>query len=290
MIAHPRHLPGIFRFTLFLLFFALPLQAQNLQKSSFAYRPDLGAASPLLDVYHPLSPTRDVPVMVYVHGGAWVAGSRTSVHAKPAFFNDLGYIFVSVDYRLLPDVTVQQQLSDIDAALGWVADNITKLGGDPQNLSLMGHSAGAHLVTMTGVRPLPVARGLITSGALGRVISNDTRAYDIARIAASARGGKLPRLYERVFGNDPQNWRALSPQYQLTRQQTYPAFLLMYSGEGRGDTRAGFAADFATALRTAGGNARIFDGSTYSHRSINTGIGKDADINQTIKNFLRENS
>jgi len=264
---------------------ATPAWAAKLSKSTHAYRPEFGAASPALDITTS-GGLKNAPVMVYVHGGAWAVGSRRAVQAKPDFFDGLGFVFVSLDYRLVPKGSVQDQLGDIDAALGWVRNNISRFGGDPGNLHLLGHSAGAHLVTMTGVAPRARAASLIRNRALRSVISNDTRAYDIPRIAAQARGGKLPRLYRRAFGTDPENWRALSPMYQLASPRTLPDFLLMYSGQGNGDTRDDFADDFAALLRRYGGRASIFDGQAYSHRDINVKIGTAPDISNAIQRFL----
>ena len=272
-----------------IVLFSAPAWSANLQKSTDSYRAELGAASPQLDVYT-VAANKDAPVLVYVHGGAWAAGSRTAVHDKHSHFTDLGYVFVSVDYRLVPDASVIEQLGDIDAALGWVHKNIAGFGGDPANLHLMGHSAGAHLVAMTGVAPGPVAKRLIDQGALRSVIANDTRAYDIARIAAGARGGNLPRLYRRAFGTDPETWQALSPHHRVNDAGKLPAFLLLYSGQGAGNSRDDFANDFADRLRRAGGQAGVFDGSAYSHRDINQGIGVIPDLTRAIDSFLDKNS
>jgi len=272
-----------------LVLFSAPAWSASLQKSTYSYRPELGAASPQLDVYT-VAASKDAPVLVYVHGGAWAVGSRTAVHDKHNHFTGLGFVFVSLDYRLVPKARVDEQLGDIDAALAWVHENIVEFGGDPANLHLMGHSAGAHLVAMTGVAPGPVAKRLINNGALRSVIANDTRAYDIARIAASARGGNLPRLYRRAFGTDPETWQALSPQNRVNDAGKLPAFLLLYSGQGAGNSRDDFANDFADRLRRAGGKAAVFDGSAYSHRDINRGIGVIPELTNAIDSFLGKRS
>ncbi len=266
-------------------FFATPARAAKLTNSTHNYRPELGAASPALDITTSKG-LKNAPVMIFVHGGAWAIGSRRAVQAKPSFFSGLGFVFISLDYRLVPKVSVQDQLGDIDAALGWVRDNVSRFGGDPGNLHLLGHSAGAHLVSMTGVAPRAHAASLIRARALRSVISNDTRAYDIPRIAVSARGGRLPRLYRRAFGTNPETWQALSPMYQLNSPRKLPDFLLMVSGQGSGDTRDAFAADFATLLRRYGGRVSIFDGQAYSHRDINVKIGTAPDISGAIRRFL----
>ena len=260
-------------------------EARDFDKDTRAYRRDLGAASPALDIYAPKD-ARNAPVLIYVHGGAWVAGQKSAVNAKPEFFTSLGYIFVSVEYRLVPKVDVTKQLDDISAALSWVAANISAYGGDASNLNLMGHSAGAHLVTMTAVAPSQTTAALIDSGALRSVISNDTRSYDIAAIARGARGGKMPLLYVRAFGEEPDFWRAMSPIHQLRGGRIYPAFLVLYSGQGDDVVRARFATDFAGALSDAGAQVSLFDGASFSHREINVGVGKDARLSGAIADFL----
>ncbi len=248
------------------------------------YRSDPGGASTTLDIYS-FKDARNVPVLIYVHGGGWQVGSKSRVHAKPDFFNRLGFIFVSVEYRMVPDVRVEDQLDDIDRAIGWVAANIGRYGGSANNISLMGHSAGAHLVTMAAVAPQANARALLRTGALKAVIANDTRAYDISRIAASARGGQLPKLLATVFGQDKARWQRLSPLYQINGAA--PAFLILYSGQGNGTVRQDFAREFANRLKSSGTSATLFDGRKYSHREINRLIGNDKAITRAVAQFLR---
>ena len=269
--------------------YAAPAQADRLKKSTQIYRPDLGAQSPALDIYTH-SEFSKAPVLIFVHGGGWAIGNKRSVNSKPRHFSENGFVFVSLDYRIVPDVGVADQLGDIDAALGWIHENVAGFGGDPNNLHLFGHSAGAHLVTMAAVAPLPVADGLIKSGALRSVISNDTRAYDIPRIAAVSRGGRLPRLYANVFGKDIDNWKNLSPIHRLVPGKKYPAFLVLYSGQGNGAVRAEFAKDFSAALRNLGSTVSVINGSAYSHLEINRRIGSDSELTRGIDRFLAANS
>ena len=254
-------------------------------KSSYAYRPSLGAESPALDVYTKNN-LKNAPVLIYVHGGAWRKGDKSRVHAKPKHFNKLGFVFVSINYRLVPGVTVETQLEDVDQALNWVTQNITKHGGNPKNLHLMGHSAGAHLVAMTGVRPLTSAKRLITAGALRSILSNDTRAYDLPRIAKNGRGGKMPKIYASVFGLEAARWQALSPIYQLKPGQNLPDFLVLYSGQGNTATRRAFTVDFVRSMHKVGGSAELFDGSKYSHAKINQDIGGNNEVTRSIDRFL----
>jgi len=255
------------------------------ESQTFAYMPERGAASPALDVYS-FEGAESAPVMVYVHGGAWVAGDKSRVHEKDDFFVDAGFVFISVNYTLLPEGTVEQQLREVDAALGFIAQNVGKAGGDPNNIHLMGHSTGAYIVSMTALRPLENAAHLLETGALRSVIANDTRAYDIPRMAEIS-GGNLNRAYARPFGSDPAFWAAYSPQNHIERGHL-PAFLVAYSGQGNDAVRASFAHDFAAALAQAGGEVSTYDGGQYNHAAINKKIGVSAGITNAITRFVSQ--
>lgn len=228
------------------------------------------------------------PVIVYVHGGAWQFGSRRAVGAMPDYFTENGFVFVSLDYRLVPKVTVDEQLQDIDAALGWVQKNISRFGGDPTNIHLFGHSAGAHLVTMTAVRPLANAQALLAGGAIRSVISNDTLTYDIAAIAAKTRRGELHKVYKPAFGTDPANWQALSPASFVNSHSKHPAFLLLHSGKRLTEPRHTAAKDFAARLKLGGTPVTLFNGQTLDHMEINNGVGTDPALTRAISQFLTQ--
>src|SRR5262249_46888560 len=92
------------------------------------------------------------PVLVYIHGGGWVAGDLTAHSTDLRWLADQGWLVVSVDYTLsstdrhLWDVTQDQ----IGSALGWVVANAPRYGGDPTRLSVSGHSAGGNLAINIG--------------------------------------------------------------------------------------------------------------------------------------------
>lgn len=253
------------------------------------YRPSLGAASPSLDIYVG-SNSSNAPVVVYVHGGAWQRGHRSRVGQKPSHFNRAGYLFVSIGYRLVPKVKVEDQLDDIEHGLQWVYDNIARYGGNKLNLHLMGHSAGAHLVAMTALSRSKSIEQLVNKGALRSIIANDTRAYDIPRLDKTGVGGQLHGIYQAAFGNDPARWRRLSPIYQVKDQRVIPAFLILYSRPGRQRYRKEFSEAFAQRLRGAGTTVTLFDGSMYSHREMTVRIGDDIDLTTQIDRFLRQHS
>ncbi|MFI8420132.1 carboxylesterase/lipase family protein [Streptomyces sp. NPDC085479] len=130
-----------------------------------------GAGVLNLNVFTPdTAPARGLPVLVWIHGGGYVAGSAASPWYDGAAFNRDGVVLVSVGYRLgiegflhLEDAPDNRGVRDWIAALTWVRDNIAAFGGDPAKVTIAGQSAGGGAVlTLLAV---PSARGLFR-GAL----------------------------------------------------------------------------------------------------------------------------
>lgn len=94
------------------------------------------------------------PVLVQVHGGAWVLGDKEG-QAYPllAHLAERGWVCVSVTYRLSPRATWPDHIVDLKRALAWVKDNIADHGGDPSWLALTGGSAGGHLCALAALTP-----------------------------------------------------------------------------------------------------------------------------------------
>jgi acetyl esterase/lipase len=105
-----------------------------------------------LAVFRPRESRSPAPVLVYIHGGGWVAGDLTARSTDLRWLAEQGWLVVSVDYTLssaerhLWDVTQAQ----IGCALGWVVSNAPSYGGDPARMSVSGHSAGGNLAINTG--------------------------------------------------------------------------------------------------------------------------------------------
>ena len=164
-----------------------------------------------LDVYRPLN-ARSAPILLMVHGGAWDKGDKRMdrvVENKMARWLPQGYLFVSTNYRLLPDATPLQQAEDIAQALSYVQQHATDWGGDPQRVVLLGHSAGAHLVSLLSAAP-EIGQAYAVQPSLGTV-ALDSAAFDVERIMRN----RHYRLYDKAFGQDPAYWRAASPVWRL---------------------------------------------------------------------------
>jgi acetyl esterase/lipase len=106
-----------------------------------------------LNLLLPKTPRDDkpLPVIVYIHGGAWLGGDRAGGHGKlAAYVADGEYAGVSVGYRLTNDAIWPAQIHDCKAAIRWVRANAKKYNLDPDKIGVVGESAGGHLVALLG--------------------------------------------------------------------------------------------------------------------------------------------
>src|SRR5262245_16811994 len=108
---------------------------------------DPADALQVLDIYSPRD-AKNLPVVFWIHGGGWQTGDKTDVQIKPQFFMDRGFVFVSTNYRLLPNVEMATIVRDVAKSIRWVHDHIAAHGGDANRLLIMGHSAGAQLAAL----------------------------------------------------------------------------------------------------------------------------------------------
>jgi acetyl esterase/lipase len=105
-----------------------------------------------LDVYRSVVPPENGPVLLQIHGGGWVMGSKDE-QALPLMnqLAEMGWVCVSANYRLSPHATFPEPLIDCKRALVWVRQNIAEYGGDPGFVAVTGGSAGGHLCALMGL-------------------------------------------------------------------------------------------------------------------------------------------
>ena len=173
------------------------------------------APAQALDVYSLPGHAGPRPIIVMVHGGAWAFGDKDYkgvVESKVAHWLPRGYLFVSVNYRMLPEQDVGGQAEDVARALAYVQRHAGQWNADPSNLVLMGHSAGAHLAALLSADPALAAHHGVQRWRA--TVSLDSAALDVGAIMQRPHLG----LYDDAFGADPATWRRLSPIERLTPQ------------------------------------------------------------------------
>ncbi|HVK14265.1 MAG TPA: alpha/beta hydrolase [Gemmataceae bacterium] len=235
----------------------------------------------VLDVYSPKG-AKNLPVVVWIHGGGWQTGDKKDVQLKPQVFNEKGFVFVSTNYRLLPAVDMGTIVRDVAKSVRWVRDHVAESGGDPDRLFVMGHSAGAQLAALIctddrylkaeGV-PLAVVKGCVP-------VDGDT--YDVPAIIETAearwRAHGLPPAkfgHREKFGDDPAKHKDFSAVTHVSKGKGIPPFLILHVA-GHPDVTAQ-ARRLGNVLREAGVPVTVFGARETTHSKVNADLGRPDD-------------
>jgi acetyl esterase/lipase len=146
-----------------------PSEAQEVVRGTYTYK----TANNLqirADVYRKSGD--DIrPVIMWIHGGALITGSRRGLNPVQAEkYLNAGYTIVSIDYRLAPQAKLDQIIEDLQDAYRWLRNEGPKLFRvDPNRVALVGHSAGGYLTLMGGFRLSPRPRGLVSFYGYGDI-------------------------------------------------------------------------------------------------------------------------
>lgn len=234
----------------------------------------------LLDVYA-APDAKGQPVVVWVHGGGWMAGHKGLVDQKPAAFTQRGFVFVAMNYRFVPAVRMETIVRDVARATGWVRRNIARYGGDPERLFLMGHSAGAQLAALLCTDARYLAAEQVPLKSIRGCVPVDGDTYDVplevATAVARRKGLKQPPPkmgHPEKFG-DLAAQRALSAVNHVRAKKGIPPFLLLHVAEHQ-DTSAQ-AYRLWDALDQAGIPAAIFGAEGSDHMKLDRDLGVEGD-------------
>ncbi|MFC0204392.1 alpha/beta hydrolase [Novosphingobium soli] len=223
---------------------ASPVAAQQ-APTSIDYGTD---AAQTLDLWRPDAKAA-VPLVLFVHGGGWKRGSKDNATGpnKAPHYTQEGYAFASVNYRLVPEASVEQQAQDIADALAALIARADSLGIARGKVVLMGHSAGAQLVALVGTDPRYLHKAGLSYADIRGVIPIDGAAYDVPTQVTDG-PPIMQKTYAQAFGTDPARQRALSPTLQAAAPNA-PAFLLLHVQRQDGVRQA---QGLEAALRRAG--------------------------------------
>lgn len=235
----------------------------------------------VLDIYAPAD-AKALPVVFWIHGGGWQTGDKSDVQIKPQVFNDRGFVFVSPNYRLWPQVEMGDLIRDVAKALGWVHKNIAQHGGDPQRIFVMGHSAGAQLAALLCIDHRYLAAEGVPADVLKGCVPVDGDTYDIpaiittAELRARVHELPLPEQGHRVkFGNDPKKHLDFSAVTHVASGKKIPPFLILHVA-GHPDVSAQ-ARRLAMVLEKAQVPVRVFGAPETTHTKLSADLGKPED-------------
>lgn len=169
-----------------------------------------------LALYHPPDTAAPSPLVVWVHGGAWRAGSKADVPI--ARLVDDGFAIASIDYRLSPVAPFPAQVHDIKAAIRFLRAHAQRYRLDPQRIAIAGSSAGGHLAALTGVTNSAeelegTVGGFLSQSADVRAIVSFYGASNLQSILAQSTphglGVRVPAL-QLLLGGQPDEKPALA--------------------------------------------------------------------------------
>lgn len=182
----------------------------------------------VLDYWPAQSGNKRAPLVIFVHGGGWKRGSKDTASGayKAPHYTGEGYAYAAINYRLVPDNTVEDEAADVAHSIKYLIDHAAQLGFDPGRIVIMGHSAGAHLVSLVGTDEQYLRAVGLSFANIDGVIPIDGACYDVPRQIKE--GGKFMHdTYIQAFGEDPVRQKALSPVFQAEAPNA-PAFLLLH--------------------------------------------------------------
>ena len=197
-----------------------------------------------LDIFLPKFPKHS-PVQVYFHGGYWVSRDKYDhSHLALSSINN-NIIHVSVNYDLCPDVPLNIIVEESLECINWVINNIRSYGGNPFNINLVGHSAGAHLVAMilnkhkTSI-DFNINSAVLISGIYNPIITKYLKVNE--KIKITEKVIKLTNVFNYnlsirtnilvVIGElEPKEWAELSKEYIIWLKE-YDIITSLYIAKG----------------------------------------------------------
>ena len=254
-------------------------------------RPDLGnvaygpQARQTLDVFLPKveKTATGAPIILMVHGGGWCVGDKAAgkvIENKVARWVPQGFIVVSANYPMVGDGSdALAQAHHIARATAFVQAKARNWGGDPRRVILMGHSAGAHLVSLVNA-DASIRRANTVRPLLG-VVSLDAGAIDVVR--------QMPNVYpflevryREAFGDTKSAWIAASPFHQIDR--TASPWLGVCSTT-RKDDPCGQAQSYTEKSKSLGVRAKTLP-QRKSHGAINAELGVPGNYTRAVEDFM----
>jgi acetyl esterase/lipase len=229
-----------------------------------------------LDLYLPKG-QRDVPVMMFVHGGGFTVGIKDQYAFMGQIFAARGIATAVISYRLTPKTTYPGHVQDVARAFAWMRAHIAEYGGRPDKIFIAGHSAGATLIAMLGADPAYLKE-------VGESLDHISGVIPISgSFTASARSG----MFQGSIPIDPEVIRNASAIAHV--QGPHPPFLILYGDKDLPRTGED-AQQMAKALKAAGTPADVHEIADHAHMDMVTGMTSPDDPGLRFAvEFIRKN-
>jgi acetyl esterase/lipase len=280
---------------------------------------DADARRHQIDLYLPKG-KKDCPVVVLVHGGAWIVGDNRHYGLNASvgeFLASQGIAAALPNYRLSPGVKHPEHVKDVARAVAWVRGHIAEYGGNPDRLFLAGHSAGGHLVSLLAtdeqylkaegmthadIKGVISVSGVyrIPSGKLALSLGGDSeRGFRLDEVTPLRGGGgawsNLPALpgvgmninfFGPAFGNEPEVREQASP---INHVRTFLPPFLIITAEKDLPTLTEPAGEFHRALLSKGNESEFLHVKKRNHNSVMfSAVSVDDPVAEAMLRFVRQ--
>jgi len=230
------------------------------------------------DVYYKQG-LSNAPVIFMVHGGGWRMGDKehNNVYVnKVNYWVPQGFVVMSVNYPMVPEADPYQQALEVAKALAVAQKQAARWGADANRFILMGHSAGAHIVSLLSSNPkLATAQG---ARLWPGTVSLDGAGLNIVEMMEN----RHMRLYDEAFGTDKALWERASPFHQLTAE----ARPILLACSSRRAISCDQSRSFTTKAGSLGVTMQVLP-EDKSHGDMNFYVGLPGDYTQKIDSYIK---
>ncbi len=235
-----------------------------------------------LDLYVPAK-SKCFPTLLSVHGGGLRKGDKSEDEKIGKLFASSGIAVAVINYRLSPEVSHPAHVEDVAAAFAWTKKNISKYGGDPSSVYVIGHSAGAYLITLLSLNGDYLAKHNLKLNAINGAIPVSAF-HDVDLVA--------PNRPKDVWGEDPKFWLSASTTPQFWGRTSFPRMpWLAIIADGDEKWRRDQKYQFLANLKEVGfNNVSLLDIENRDHNSIWDKIADGDEVSRHVVNFVTKHA
>jgi acetyl esterase/lipase len=207
------------------------------------------------------------PVLMIIHGGGWTHHTNTIMEGMARYITNRGYVVFNTNYRVLPDVSMEQVVEDCFGALIWVKEHASEYKGDASRIAVTGDSAGGHLTAMIvtqGMNPSFTPTYLGNGRDIEITCAVPTYGiYDfvcLSKLSKSIPKGFLSETYKEA----PERYKLLSPYHNI-RKDLVPQLVIV----GNADFLYAENLKYVEALETVGAPVELWMYPGQQHAFLN---------------------
>lgn len=252
-----------------------------------------------LDVYYREDEINDElkPVVIHIYGGTWYKGSKMKFTNIGSLLEENGYVAVLPNYGLFPYAVFEDMVYDVYTAINWTFSNISQYGGDPNRVTIVGHSAGAHLIALTILKsylrmknknvilePLPTfERVVLLAGPFNFDDYSLTNKY-LSDEIENTQLEQLVKVLFRTKNVSPHDIVASLPDDSITDSFNVKKFIFYYTSADEKVPESS-SKDLINELQRACDSIEIqyvYNEKSYGHSDIVTGIRYGNEVQENL--------